>query len=229
MAEHSGRDERLSVSADARGLVGHVGSALLRNCADRVGLMAALGKALPGGVGSGWRDRGVAPTTTAVAIVLGAANLSDALQLLAYQGALFGPPVSNSTVRRMLVVLDKAVLKKIASARARVWHHAWNQLAARPGGFPWLTIAGRRLTGWSDPASRRHAQSPRCTHHRSALLATTHRQGRRMCTGCEMIFRETPISAGQRHVRSELRPVGPPLACGNAGRSLIVSAGQAGS
>ena len=27
--------------------------------------------------------------------------------------------------------------------------HVWEQLAARPGGFPWLAIAGRVLAGWT--------------------------------------------------------------------------------
>ncbi|MDH6580872.1 hypothetical protein P3T29_006566 [Kitasatospora sp. MAP5-34] len=87
-------------------------------------------------------------TMTAAAIVLGAANLSEAEQLLTHQSALFGTPASDSTMRRMLAALDETVLKKIARARARIRRHVWNQLAARPGGFPWLTIAGRQLTGW---------------------------------------------------------------------------------
>ncbi|MFJ3277951.1 hypothetical protein [Streptomyces halstedii] len=26
--------------------------------------------------------------------------------------------------------------------------HVWPRLRLRPGGCPWLTVAGRRLTGW---------------------------------------------------------------------------------
>jgi hypothetical protein len=39
-------------------LIGHAGAVLLRRCADRTGLTAALDKALPRGKGPGWWDRG---------------------------------------------------------------------------------------------------------------------------------------------------------------------------
>jgi len=61
---------------------------------------------------------------------------------------LFGPVASDSTTRRMLAGLDETVLAKIATARARVRRHVWSRLHLRPGGFPWLTVAGKRLTGW---------------------------------------------------------------------------------
>ncbi|WP_371666608.1 hypothetical protein OG985_46380 [Streptomyces sp. NBC_00289] len=32
--------------------------------------------------------------------------------------------------------------------RARVRRHVWSLLHLRPGGFPWLTVAGKRLHGW---------------------------------------------------------------------------------
>jgi hypothetical protein len=32
--------------------------------------------------------------------------------------------------------------------RARVRRHVWSLLALRPGGFPWLSIAGKRLHRW---------------------------------------------------------------------------------
>ncbi len=37
---------------------------------------------------------------------------------------------------------------KIAKARARARRHVWSLLRVWPGGLPWLTVAGRRLTGW---------------------------------------------------------------------------------
>ena len=48
----------------------------------------------------------------------------------------------------MLAGLDEMVLAKIAAARARVRRQVWSRLHLRPGGFPWLTVAGKRLTGW---------------------------------------------------------------------------------
>jgi len=84
----------------------------------------------------------------AVAITLGAVNLSEAEQLQLHHRPLFGPSASDSTARRTLTALDETVLAKIAKARARVRQHVWILLHLRPGGFPWLTVAGKRLTGW---------------------------------------------------------------------------------
>lgn len=59
VSENIGRDRRLSVVADGKGLVGHGGAALLRKCADRVRLIRALSAALAAcGKTPGW-DRGV--------------------------------------------------------------------------------------------------------------------------------------------------------------------------
>ncbi len=144
----TGWDERLSVKADGKGVVGHAGAALLRRCADRTGLTSALGRVLPSGVGTGWRDRGQVVVMLAVAIALGATSLLDAEALLAHQSALFKAPASDSTMRRALAAIDDRVLARIAKVRARVRRHVWNQIALRPGGFPWLSVAGKRLTGW---------------------------------------------------------------------------------
>jgi hypothetical protein len=57
------------------------GWCLLRRCADRTGLTQALAKVLPSSTVAGWRDRAGVLVQLAVAIVLGAANLSEAEQL----------------------------------------------------------------------------------------------------------------------------------------------------
>jgi hypothetical protein len=44
--------------------------------------------------------------------------------------------------------IDEAGLTRIAKARARVRRHVWGLLALRPGGFPWLVVAGKLLAGW---------------------------------------------------------------------------------
>ncbi|MFF3159868.1 IS1380 family transposase [Streptomyces sp. NPDC057910] len=143
-----GWDERLSVKADGRGMVGHAGATLLRRCADRTGLTSALGRVLPYVSGSGWRERGQLVVMPAVAVVLGATSVLDAEALLAHQAGLFGVPASDSTMSRALAAIDDKVLMKIARARAGVRRQVWEQIAARPGGFPWLTVAGKVLTGW---------------------------------------------------------------------------------
>ena len=148
MAERTGWDRRLSVAADGKGLVGHAGVVLLHRVADRVGLTAALGRLWPGGGSATWRDRAHLLLGLACAIVLGAKNLSEAEQLQAHHTALLGSPASDSTAHRALAALDEGALQRIAKARARVRRHVWSLLALRPGGFPWLMVAGKRLTGW---------------------------------------------------------------------------------
>lgn len=140
-------DERLSVATGDRNLVGHAGAVLLRRCADRTGLTGALNKIMPRGKGPGWWDRGTVLVSLAVSIVLGATSVSD-INLLAHQVGVFGDPPSDCTVRRTLDGLDTAALRRVAKARARVRRHVWDLLGKRPGGFPWLLVAGKLLTGW---------------------------------------------------------------------------------
>jgi len=136
------------VVADGKGLIGHAGAVPLRRLADRTGLTSALAAVLPAGTGAGWRDRAVVVVQLAVSIVLGAANLSDAEQLQAHHQGLFGATVSDSTTRRTPAAMDEEVLAKIARVRAQVRRHVWSLLHLRPGGFPWLTIAGKYLHRW---------------------------------------------------------------------------------
>src|SRR5436190_11203802 len=130
-----------------KGLVGHAGAVLLRRCADRTGLTAALSGVFPTGQGPGWWDRGVVLVDIAVSVVLGAVCLSD-IDLLAHQAAVFGDPPSDSTGHRTLGAIYVDGLSRIGKARARVRRHVWHLLVLRPGGFPWLSVAGKRLTGW---------------------------------------------------------------------------------
>ncbi|MFB7601147.1 IS1380 family transposase [Streptomyces sp. NPDC056160] len=148
VVESTGWDRRLSVVADGKRLIGHAGAVLLRRCADRTGLTDALAGVLPSSTAAGWRDRAGVLVHLAIAIVLGAANLSEAEQLQLHHRPLFGIAASDSTARRTLAMLDGATLAKIAKARAKVRRHVWSLLHLRPGGFPWLTVAGKRLTGW---------------------------------------------------------------------------------
>lgn len=147
MSKRIGWDERLSVATGGKNLVGHAGAVLLRRCADRAGLTRALNAVLPKGKGPGWWDRGTVLVCLAVSIVLGATSMSD-IRLLAHQVGVFGDPPSDSTIRRALEGLDPAALKQIAKARAKVRRRVWDLIAARAGGFPWLCVAGKLLTGW---------------------------------------------------------------------------------
>ncbi|WP_327247881.1 IS1380 family transposase [Streptomyces sp. NBC_01320] len=144
----SGWDRRLVVRADDRNLVGHAGIVLLRKVADRVGLTIALTRALPQGVGPGWRDRGMALVQLACAIALGARNVLEAEQLQHHWRMLFPHPVSDSTLWRTLETIDGPVAVRVERVRAAIRRVVWTLLALRPGGFPWITVCGRDLLGW---------------------------------------------------------------------------------
>lgn len=147
MGKSIGWDERLLVTAGGRNLVGHAGAVLLRKCADRTGLTRALSAVVPRGAGPGWWDRGVVLVSLATSIALGATSMSD-INLLAHQVGVFGDPPSQATVRRCLNNLDPVALGRVARARAKTRRRVWDLIAARTGGFPWLLVAGKLLTGW---------------------------------------------------------------------------------
>ncbi|MFE4578103.1 IS1380 family transposase [Streptomyces chartreusis] len=136
------------MAADGKGLVGHAGAVLLRRLADRVGLTRGLAGVLPSSLSAGWRERAGVLVQLAIAIGLGARSLLEAEQLQLHHRGLFGTAVSDSTMRRLLAGLDDTVLIKIAKVRRRVRRQVWMLLRLRPGGFPWLTVAGRYLKGW---------------------------------------------------------------------------------
>lgn len=141
-------DRRLSVEPTDKNLIGHTGAVLLRRLADRTGLAHHLAQALPTSTGNRWRDRTGVLIEAAIAIVLGARNLSDVERLGAHHTPLLGAPTSDSTLWRTLAAIDQTLLEGINQARAKTRRHVWNLLALRPGGFPTLQVAGKKLTGW---------------------------------------------------------------------------------
>ena len=147
MSKDTRSDQDLSVTAEADGLTGHAGAVLLRKLADQCGLTAALGPALARAGKFPLLDRGVALVSVAIAIVLGATSMND-IALLDHQQLVFGPPPSDTTVRRTLELADARTLGKAAKARAGIRAQVWRLITATPAGFPWLTIAGKTLAGW---------------------------------------------------------------------------------
>jgi hypothetical protein len=139
-------DHALEVTADGNGLVGHGGGILLRKLADQCGLTAGLDAALTRKGTSPQFSRGVALTSTAIAIAMGAAAMAD-IEVLGQLAPVLGAAPSDSTVRRTLNLADDRTLTRIAQARARIRKHVWEQVQAA-GGFPWLEIAGKTLAGW---------------------------------------------------------------------------------
>jgi hypothetical protein len=142
-------DRRLSVRGDGRGLIGYAGAVLLRKCADQSGLTGALGGVFARLGGSPVWDRGVVLVQLAVAIALGATSMRQ-IALLTHHEPLFGAPPSDSTIRRTLepIGTDELLQRRLARARARVRRHVWDLIAATETGFPWLSVAGKVLTGW---------------------------------------------------------------------------------
>ncbi len=140
-------DHGLKVTGEGEGLVGYAGAVLLRKLADQAGLTGALGSALARAGKSPLIDRGVALVSMAVAIALGATSMSD-IALLAQHAPVLGAEPSDTTVRRTLELADPRTLDKVARARARVRARVWSLIAARPAGFPWLSVAGKLLAGW---------------------------------------------------------------------------------
>src|SRR5260221_14256762 len=111
-------DHGLRVTAEADGLIGHAGAALLRKLADQAGLTGGLGPALARAGKFPLVDRGIALVSMAVAIVLGATSMND-ITLLAHHAPVLGAEPSDTTVRRALGLADPATLDKIAPGRAR--------------------------------------------------------------------------------------------------------------
>ena len=74
--------------------------------------------------------------------------MSD-IAVLARLAPVLGDAPSGPTVRRALDLAGHAaMLDRIARARARARAHVWTLIEQATAGFPWLTIAGKTLTGW---------------------------------------------------------------------------------
>jgi Transposase DDE domain group 1 len=130
----------LRVTADGTGVVSHVGTALLRMLADRVGLTSALSGALTRTDGWPVHDRGRVLVDLAVLIADGGEAIAD-IDVLRHQHEVFGPVASDTTVWRALDEIDEVRLRRIATARAKVRVRLWRLF----GGPPAATAAGRKI------------------------------------------------------------------------------------
>ena len=146
--QHMPWDHALTVTDGGAGLVGHAGAILLRKAADQAGLTAWLSVALQKAGKSPVFGRGGVLVSMAAAIALGAASMSD-IAVLAQLSPVLGAAPSGPTVRRALDLAGApASLERIARARAKARAHVWALIEGTAGGFPWLVIAGKALTGW---------------------------------------------------------------------------------
>jgi hypothetical protein len=121
-------------------VVSHVGAALLRMLADRVGLTAALSGAL---ARRGWwpvHDRGRVLTDLAVMIADGGEAIAD-IEVLRHQDELFGAVASASTCWRVVDGIGRTQRRCISRARAKTRARVW----ALMGQVPAARAAGRDI------------------------------------------------------------------------------------
>ena len=131
MVKQDGLVDKLVVTADGAGQVGHAGSALLAGTADRVGLTAALSEAMaPTRERRSAHDPGVVLRDLVVCLADGGDCLSD-LGAVRDQLDLFGQVASDSTAFRTIDSIDEQCLARLREAVARPRTRAW-QLGARP-------------------------------------------------------------------------------------------------
>lgn len=133
------------------GLVNHVGTRLLCDLADNVGLTTGLSAAMaPTKQRRGGHDRGNVMVDLAVAIADGATTISD-LAVLRNQPDLFGDVASHSTAWRTLQAIDADTLDRIRTARADARRHAW--AAGADPGFYVIDIDGTLVDSHSEKES----------------------------------------------------------------------------
>ena len=138
------------ITTDGTGVVSHVGSVLLAELADRIGLTATLSEATDGlRERRGGHDPGRVLVDVAVAIADGAVTISD-VQALADQQGLHGPAgsvASTSTIWRVLAGIDETMLGRIRQARAEARDRAWTARGDLTGAeLPGSRAAGRTIS-----------------------------------------------------------------------------------
>ena len=131
MVKREGLVDKLTVTADGTGQVGHAGSALLAGTADRLGLTRALSVAMaPTRERRSAHDPGVVLRDLAVMLADGGECLAD-VGALRDQPDLFGSVASDSTAFRVIDSIDGECLERLRSAVQIARGRAW-KLGARP-------------------------------------------------------------------------------------------------
>jgi hypothetical protein len=132
--KRSGRQRRVKVSADGKGVVSHAGTALLRELTAGTGLADAVtGALLDTYRGLPLHMPGQVFADLAVAIADGADAVTG-IEVLRDRQALFGPVASMPTAWRLLDRIDEAHLERVRAARAAARERAWQAGAAPPPG-----------------------------------------------------------------------------------------------
>jgi Transposase DDE domain group 1 len=142
------RLQTVEVTADGEGLVSHAGVVLLVELADRLGVTAALSRAL-----AGTRERrsahdpGRVLRDVAVMLADGGDCVTD-MDACQGQERLFGARASETTTHRVLKSIDEQLLDRIRAARAKARSLVWDA-GARPDTIT-LNIEAALVTAHSD-------------------------------------------------------------------------------
>jgi hypothetical protein len=138
--------DRLEFVGDDDRLVASVGVLPIRLLAEKSGLRAALSTAWARRGFTPLYDRGQLAVDLALTLLLGGETISD-FQGLRHLAPVTGPVASTPTVWRFLDEAGEEALARLVQAVAAFRRDWWGLPAARPEGFPWLTVAGKELTG----------------------------------------------------------------------------------
>ena len=118
----------------------------VRLLAERAGLTAGISAAMRRPDYHPDYDRGQVLVDLGLVELAGGQAISD-FQALAHLEKLIGPVPSTPTVWRALDEADAVQVTRIHQATCRFRRLWWAILKSRPEGFPWLSVAGRELTG----------------------------------------------------------------------------------
>ena len=136
----------LELIGDDERLVAHVGAVPLRLLAERTGLTAGVSAAMRRRGFDPVYDRGQVLVDLALVLILGGEAISD-VRSLAHLAPVIGSVPSTPTVWRALAETGELQRSRLNAAVVVFRRHWWAVLGERPGGFPWLRVAGRELTG----------------------------------------------------------------------------------
>jgi hypothetical protein len=136
----------LELVGDDQRLVAHAGLLPLRLLAERTGLTGKLTAAVARRGFEPVYDRGQLLLDLALVLIDGGEAISD-FQTLKHLRPIIGAVPSTPTVWRALAETGELQLRRINTAVTEFRRHWWTLLDARPEGFPWLSVAGRELTG----------------------------------------------------------------------------------
>lgn len=150
MVKRSSGRPRLVVTADGTGVAAHVGSRLLADMADAVGLTAGLSAVMaPTRRRRSAHDPGRVLVDLAVSVADGGTSMSD-LKVLRNQPEVFGTVASDPTAWRVLASVDEEILVGIDAARAAARAVAWAAGARPPKDFIVLDLDATLVTSHSE-------------------------------------------------------------------------------